>query len=341
MRGWVTAVGGAVLLVGLSSAALVGAALWGQVRHADRIAFLGESDNNYEIYLADATTGVTVNLTRDPLQDVSFTWSPDGREMAFVSKRSGRDTLYIMDAQGQNVRRIDTAVAPFAPVWSPDGESIAFMGNPTNGLADIFVMPAAGGEPINITNTRDRSEASIAWSPDSTQIVTAALNPAEVKIFAADGSHVERVSDNGTLPQWSPDGTQLAYRTSRGTAEMRLLDVATRLETTMTVDGGLVAWVAPAWSPVGDSIAFVKQVGTANLIRIAHTDSSVARDYPTGVFGIGALAWDADGQRVVFAAKESQTSTAQNIYALTLATGDIRRVTTTPAFTSLPAWQPR
>src|SRR5688572_15015388 len=203
MRGWITLVASAVLLMTLFSAILTGAALWGQARPSDTVVFLGEQDDNYEIYMSDVSTGLVLNLTRDPLQDVSFTWSPDGREMAFVSKRSGRDTLYIMDHRGQNVRRIDTAVAPFAPDWSPDGQWIAFMGNHINGLADIFVMPAAGGEPINITNTRDRSEANIAWSPDSKQIATAALNPPEVKIFAADGSHVERLTDNGTLPQWS------------------------------------------------------------------------------------------------------------------------------------------
>lgn len=341
MRGWMTFIGSAGLLIALSTAALVGASLLGQTRHNDMIAFLGEEDNNYDVYLADVTTGVAVNLTRDPLQDVSFSWSPDGHEMAFISKRSGRDTLYIMDAQGQNIRRIDTAFAPFAPAWSPDGRWIAFMGNPINGLADIFVMSAGGGEPINITNTPDRSEASIAWSPDSTRIITAALNPPEVKIFAADGSRVERLTDNGMLPQWSPDGAQVVYRTARGTPEIHRRVLATGEETTLTADGGQVAWVQPVWSPTGDEVAFVKQVGAANLVRVISIDSGAARDYTTGVFGIGALAWDSAGARLVFAAKESQTSTAQNIYVLTVMSGDIRRVTTAPAFTSYPAWQPQ
>jgi Tol biopolymer transport system component len=341
MRGWITLVGSAFLLLILFSATLIGATLWGRARPAETIAFLGEQDDNYEIYLGDVATGLVVNLTRDPLQDVSFSWSPDGREMAFVSKRSGRDSLYIMDDQGQNVRFIDTDVAPFAPVWSPDGQWIAFMGNPLNGLADIFVMPISGGEAVNITNTRDRSEANISWSPDSTRIVTAALNPPEVKIFAADGSSVERLTDNGTLPQWSPDGTQLVYRTIRGTAEMRRRNLETGTETTLETGDGTVAWVAPAWSPTGDEVAFVKQINNANLIRVANTGSNDARDYVTGVYGIGGLTWNADATHIAFAAKDSQTSTAQNIYILTLETGDIKRLTTTPSFTSFPAWQPR
>jgi Tol biopolymer transport system component len=340
MRGWITLVGSAVLLMILFSATLMGATLLGQARPVQTVAFLGEQDDNYEIYLSDVATGLVVNLTRDPLQDVSFSWSPDGREMAFVSKRSGRDSLYIMDHQGQNVRFIQTDVAPFAPAWSPDGQWIAFMGNPLNGLADIFVMPVAGGTPINITNTRDRSEASISWSPDSTRIVTAALNPPEVKIFAADGSSVERLTDNGTLPQWSPDGMQLVYRTIRGAAEIRRRDLATDTETTIATGDGTVAWVAPAWSPEGDRVAFVKQVNNANLIRMARTDRDEARDYVTGVYGIGGLAWNADGTQLAFAAKESQTSTAQSIYILSLDTGDLKRLTTTPSFTSFPAWQP-
>jgi Tol biopolymer transport system component len=97
------------------------------------------------------------------------------------------------------------------------------------------------------------------------------------------------------------------------------------------------------WSPAGDKLAFVKQIGAANVIRVVGTDAvdAIGRDYPTGVFGIGALTWDADGARLVFAAKESQTSTAQNIYVLRLDTGEVQRLTTTPSFTSFPAWQPR
>lgn len=340
MRGWLTLFASAVLLMMLFSAILMVAALWGQARPAETIAFLGEQDDNYEIYLADTATAITVNLTRDPLQDVSFSWSPDGREMAFISKRSGRDSLYIMDHQGQNVRKIETDVAPFAPVWSPDGQWIAFMGNSVNGLADIFVMPISGGEPVNITNTRDRSEASISWSPDSTRVVTAALNPPEVKIFAADGSSVERLTDNGTLPQWSPDGSEMVYRTIRGTVEIRRRDLATGAETTAATGDGTVAWVAPAWSPTGDRVAFVKQMNNANLVRVSRIEDEQARDYITGVYGIGGLAWNPEGTQLAFAAKESQTSTAQNIYILNLETGEVKRLTTTPSFTSFPAWQP-
>lgn len=57
-------------------------------------------------------------------------WSPDGTQIAFMSNRSGDFEIYVMDADGGNVRQLTAnRIHDRAPVWSPDGEYIAFISN--------------------------------------------------------------------------------------------------------------------------------------------------------------------------------------------------------------------
>ena len=57
--------------------------------------------------------------------DTSPTWSPTGREIAFVSDRSGSPQVYVMDANGVGVRRLTFAGSyNDSPAWSPLGESV-------------------------------------------------------------------------------------------------------------------------------------------------------------------------------------------------------------------------
>ena len=59
-------------------------------------------------------------------------WSPDGRRIAFLSRRDGGKEVYVMSADGSGQRRLTRdASVPAAPAWSPDGRKIAFEGGPT------------------------------------------------------------------------------------------------------------------------------------------------------------------------------------------------------------------
>ena len=93
-----------------------------------------------DIHLLDLQSGEVRNLTETPGGDYRPSWSPDGRMLAFSSDRgkpprisAGRwehlhePSLYVMDADGENVRRL-TAGDQLAgsPKWSPDGRSIVF-----------------------------------------------------------------------------------------------------------------------------------------------------------------------------------------------------------------------
>jgi dipeptidyl aminopeptidase/acylaminoacyl peptidase len=85
------------------------------------IAFVSDRDGNNEIYLMNSDGSDQRNLTNNPAEDMFPNWSPDGRQIAFLSARDngrkgvdGPFHLYTMDADGKNVHRLSGSLV----AWS-------------------------------------------------------------------------------------------------------------------------------------------------------------------------------------------------------------------------------
>lgn len=88
-------------------------------------------DNSKNIYLLSTDIPNVTRLTYGPANDSNPAWSPDGKYIAFVSDRDrGKNKLYVMNADGSNVKQIQTDLDGiediYFPTWSPDGRYIAF-----------------------------------------------------------------------------------------------------------------------------------------------------------------------------------------------------------------------
>jgi TolB protein len=84
-------------------------------------------DGNSEIFAMNLKTRKVAQLTNHPAIDTSPCYSPDGNQIVFNSDRGGTQQLYVMSADGSNVRRISYGDGRYAtPVWSPRGDLIAF-----------------------------------------------------------------------------------------------------------------------------------------------------------------------------------------------------------------------
>jgi TolB protein len=87
------------------------------------------ADVNGQIASVDTATLEVQALTRGPVAATSPAWSPDGRTIAFVSRRNGRAELFAMSAAGSDERRLASMPTGHIalPRWSPDGARIAFV----------------------------------------------------------------------------------------------------------------------------------------------------------------------------------------------------------------------
>lgn len=135
----------------------------------EMIAFVRTQDDNVDIYVLAKTDsgnwreGVQeVRLTQIAEQDISPSWSPDSRTLAFVSYRDGNPEIYTMRADGARQHRLtNNGHEDLEPVWSPDGQKIAFVSY-AFGAGEIFVTNFDGSDQQRLTNN-NAEENSPDW----------------------------------------------------------------------------------------------------------------------------------------------------------------------------------
>jgi len=140
------------------------------------------SDNRrIHIWLVPVEGGEARRLSPGPYDEHSISWSPDGKQIAFISNRSDdpdnnyRDDLWLIDVStGMSKQLTNTMGAEFHPRWSPDGRFIAYLAmsrelnskdNPAENTR-LYILPAAGGERQALTE-QDEHVLSVSWHPDS------------------------------------------------------------------------------------------------------------------------------------------------------------------------------
>lgn len=166
-----------------------------------------------DIHALDLASGVGRQLTFDGLSWQSAI-TPDGRRIAFSSKRGGDLDLYLMDPDGDDqVTLLDTPHIEDAPCWSPDGRRVAFH-TERDGNWEIYSIAADGSGLTRLTD-HGAEDSYPSWSPDGERIAFMTRRGAytggyEVYVMNADGSDPRRVAA-GMYPSWSPDGESLAY----------------------------------------------------------------------------------------------------------------------------------
>ena len=211
-----------------------------------RIVFFSNRDGHvhvihgsptYEIYVMDADGGNQQNLTNDPKDDRSPSWSPDGKRIAFHSNRDkdnpGNTDIYVMDADGGNLQKLtENPNEDEYPSWSPDGKRVAFMSVREGRNHNIYVMDADGGNLQKLTENL-KNNWFPSWSPDGKRIAFASdrkgdLVNFEIYVMDADGGNQQRLTENRVYdwsPSWSPDGERIAFMSDRdGNNEIYVMD---------------------------------------------------------------------------------------------------------------------
>lgn len=214
-------------------------------------------------------------------------WSPDGRRIAFVSNRDGWFHLYVMNADGDDVRQITRGdFHVHAPAWSPDGTWIAFHSERDANRSQIFVAPAAGGEPRQITRGPGGGRQP-AWSPDGAQLAFVRARAGVADLFVVDvtgGEPWQLMSDAGwrTDPAWSLAGDRIAFAMFLG--DRWRIGVAGRSgAAACTVYEGPNARF-PAWSRDGNQLSFTSwEHDNPRVLVIPMTDASICA--PIGLTG--------------------------------------------------------
>ena len=240
-----------------------------------------------DLWLANARTGKrirrlvksTTNPNAEELRLLysQSSFSPDGRDVAYVGQRNGKDVLYLTRTRGGNTRRINLPVdGVLSPVFTPDGKHIVFSAN-KGGVTDLAIV-AVDGTGFRMLTTDMHGDFMPSVSPDGRTIAFASDRGAETdfellrfsrwKICLYDlatGAVTVLPNQPGLSinPQWAPDGRSLAYITDRnGVPNVFLYDFGNREHYQLTnVAGGIsgITEFSPAltWARTADRLAFV------------------------------------------------------------------------------------
>ena len=181
------------------------------------------------------------------------TWSPDGKQIAFISNMSGRNNLWVVPAEGGwPVQLTVSDQRQTAPAWSPDGKWIAYQSDYDGDEQwDIFLVSPKTGKVVNLTSTREIAEQNPTWSPDGRYLAyevkpkTSAAY--EIDVYDTLMREVKHITtgtpqdQSNSDPIWSKDGKYIVYsqEQAKGTdSNIFITEVATGKNTLLTPHGG-------------------------------------------------------------------------------------------------------
>jgi Tol biopolymer transport system component len=279
-----------------------------------KIAFASDRDGNSEIYLMNADGTGQTPLTNSPDWKTQPTWSPDGRQIAFLTQNGGSFcSIYVMNADGTNIRQVTTLSTGVYDIehglsWSPDGRKIAF--NDSTDIFtinDIFTIEIDGTNLVNLTKGTGY-DYKPAWSPDGSRIAFTRRDGLHSTIFTmnADGSNVTRITfcelcDNQggqSSPDWSLDGGQIVFRDFRDNDYL------------------------------------------LNGISVVNSDGTQLRRLVTGIDYCDMPKWSPDGTKIIFSNTRMFGAPPYQIWVISSQGGGLTQITVTAPNNSNPDWQP-
>lgn len=138
--------------------------------------------------------------------------APDGSFTVFATSRPDLESdrnvgqIWRVDLPVGAPRRLTRGVADSQPQVSPDGTRVAFVRGDVDGTAQVFVVPASGGEPVQATDARG-GVGSYAWSPDGSRIAFTARVPEQGRYGTVEGRSPEAESPRRiTGVRWHANG---------------------------------------------------------------------------------------------------------------------------------------
>lgn len=243
---------------------VLGGPQWGPTGREFAITRRATSGSDQSIWIVNVGDGMCRELANRAGDDYRTPrWAPDGSRLASVRNRDGRDDIVVLEPRDGVARQLTyDRWDNTDPEWSPDSKRIAYISQRSD--ADLFdncicVVPAIGGDSVQLTDADGANDRSPKWSPDGSRIAYVSNRDGADNVWSIgpDGSGMQRLTsglnEKGD-PRWSPDGSWILYTSFRD-CDVDIMAVSRDGSASLEVVRGGVNQ-APRWSPDGSHILY-------------------------------------------------------------------------------------
>ena len=278
----------------------------------DRLAYLSDRDGKTQLFVQWLDGGETAKVTTLPQSPRSIVWSPDGTQIAFTRFVPAKPpTLAEMPAKPKGAEWAEPATVIDRMTFRRDGGGYLPTGN-----NQVFVVPADGGTPRQMTFGEYPISGSVSWMPDSQSIIFSSnrrenveYQPRQNDLFAASiaNGEITQMTDHAgpeSNPAVSPNGRYLAYTSAADTrqgynrAVLKIKDLRTGESRSLTasLDRSVsdVQWASDSkalWVSYNDlgmnRVAQVDLKGELKQSDIVLGGTAIGRPYTSGGFSVG------------------------------------------------------
>ncbi|MGI8897339.1 MAG: S41 family peptidase [Pyrinomonadaceae bacterium] len=171
-----------------------------------------------EIFTAPVEEGDLKQVTDSPARDRLVDYAPDGKSLAFVSDRSGREELYVTytDGTGEARQITDIDTLKFGFNWSPDSKEIAF----TTSDGKLRKVDATSKQLTVLDSSNYGNIGTPVWLPDGKWIAYSksdVTRTSDIYVIASSGAEkaphkLTFDSNSDTNPRFAPDGRKLFFQ---------------------------------------------------------------------------------------------------------------------------------
>jgi TolB protein len=253
-----------------------------------------DENRQYTLVVADADGANEITIMESTHPIMSPAWSPDSRQLAYVSFEGSRSSIFVQTLRSGN--RFQVSNKPGingAPSFSPDGRKLVVTLGGIDGNPDIYVLDIRTRETTRLTTHR-AIDTEGTWSPDGQYIYFTSDRAGGPQIYriAASGGTPERVTFEGSYnarPRLSPDGTRLAMvHNDRGNFRIAVMNIETKdllvLSTGQQDE-------SPSFAPNSDILIYATRQRGDGVLETVSADGLIRQKMASGQGDVREPVW--------------------------------------------------
>lgn len=234
----------------------------------------------------------TIMESTDPI--MSPAWSPDSRQLAYVSFEGNRSSIFVQTLRTGNRFKVSSKPGiNGAPAFSPDGRKLVVTLGGVDGNLDIHVLDITSRQTRRLTTHR-AIDTEGTWSPDGRYIYFTSDRSGGPQVYrvSVNGGTPERVTFEGSYnarPRLSPDGSRLAMvHNDRGNYRIAVMDLE-RKNLLVLSEGRQDE--SPSFAPNSDILIYATRVGRNGVLETVSADGLIRQKMSEGRGDVREPVW--------------------------------------------------